>query len=193
MSSTTRWSGLALAATTLAFLALPAQAQQAPEWDGQNLSVEGRLGVTFPVGDLADVGGESGLAFTADLLYNFNPSWSVYGGWGYHDFNCDGCPDDLASSGPHLGAKYLFDWAGDALPWARGGLLLGKARAFQGGADVESSRTSGLELGTGVDLRIAERLSLTPSFWFNYYSADMPVRDIDMSYFLLDVGAHYHF
>lgn len=192
MKTISRWSGSALVAAT-AFIVAPGHAEAQEDWDGRNVSVEARIGSTFPVGDLADLGGESGLAVTADLLYNFTPNWSAYGGWGFHDFNCDGCPDDLGSSGPHFGGKYLFDWDGDALPWARAGLLLGKASAFQGGAHVVSTRSGGLELGTGIDLRVAERLSITPSAWFNYYSAEMPVDDIDMSYFLLDVGAHYHF
>lgn len=201
MTARTSWTDAVLAATTAALLAVPlavepAQGQtpsQRDRWDGRNLSVEGRLGVTFPVGDLADAGGESGLAFTADALYNFHPNWSVYAGWGFHDFNCDGCPDDLASNGPHLGAKYIVDMRGDALPWARAGLLLGEASAFQDGTDVTSDRTVGLELATGIDYRIGDRISLTPTLWFNYYSAELPVQDLDMSYFLLDLGVHYHF
>lgn len=193
MNRTGRLGGSAVAAAlVLAAGAEPASAQRA-EWNGQNVSAEGRVGVTFPVGDLSDQGGEPGLAFTGDLFFNFHRQWSAYTGWTFHDFNCDGCPDDLGSSGPHLGAKYLFPRIGDALPWARAGFLFGRADAFQAGQDVQSGRTGGLELAGGVDVRVAQQVNLTSSFWFTYYSADLPIQDIDMAYFLVDVGAHYHF
>lgn len=185
---------VAAAALALTVAAEPATAQ-APraQWDGQNVSAEGRVGITFPVGDLSDQGAQSALAFTGDLFFNFDPRWSVYAGWTFHDFNCDGCPDDLASSGPHAGAKYLFSPVAGATPWARGGLLFGRADAFQAGQDVSSSRRIGLELATGVDVPLAEQVSLTSSVWFSYYSANLPIQDIDMAYFLLDVGGQYRF
>lgn len=164
-----------------------AEAQEGP------LSVEGRVGVTFPTGDLADAGGEAGLSFAGDLLYNFTPRWSAYAGWKSDNFNCDGCAGDFSSSGPHAGVKLVFPREGDALPWLSGGLLLAEAEAVQGGAIVKSSRSPALELGIGIDLALQERLALTPAVRYNFYSADLPVSDLTFSYFVLDLGLHYHF
>lgn len=198
--SVTRRSAMSPGATTTALLAIalvtsaPALTEShAQAQDGRNIALEGRVGTTFPVGDLADVGGESGLAATVDLLINLTPRWSAYAGWGIHDFNCDGCPDDLGSSAGHAGAKYIFDWEGDALPWTRAGLVYGQATALQDDMDVESDRSLGLELASGIDFRINDRISLVPNLSFIYYSADLPVEDYSVTYFLLDLGAHYHF
>lgn len=160
-----------------------------------NVAVEAKIGTTVPVGDLADQGAESGLALSANLLYNFSPRWTGYFGWDRHSFNCSGCINEIGtSSGPNMGVKYLVDWNGTAAPWLRGGVMFSRLDSFQAGADVESNRSVGLELGTGVDFNLTERVTVAPLAMFNYYNAsDLPVEDYTMSYFIFGLSGHYHF
>jgi hypothetical protein len=160
-------------------------AAQASRW-----SFEGRLNVTMPVGDLSDAGAESGLGLGADVFYTFMRNMSAYAGLSRHAFNCEGAGcDDVTSSGLQGGVKLLFGAERRAMPWARGGIMLHKAD-FDGD---ESDLTLGAELGGGIDLMLSPRFALAPSLRFHTYPAGFAVRELDMSYFTISLGAHFHF
>jgi hypothetical protein len=175
----------------------PASAQLNPTVDPffePHVSLEGRLGASLPTGELSDVGATAAPALTLNLLYNFTAAWAGYVGWGFHDFGCDGCPDDLGSAGPHAGAQYTLPWRGRALPWIRAGLVLATLSIFQDGAGVDSGSELGLEIGTGVDFRLTEHVSVSPGASFTFYKTrGLPAEDLFVPYFLLDLGGTYNF
>ena len=159
----------------------------------RHIALEGSLGATLPTGELSDIGATAGYAITLNLLYNVSRGWAGYVGWDFHDFGCDGCPDVIGSQGPHAGVQYTLPWRGNALPWVRGGLLLATLTAFQGGLEVDSGNELGLQVGTGVEFALTDRLSVSPAGTFSFYSAGLPGDDIFVPYVVLDLGGRYSF
>jgi hypothetical protein len=175
---------IALAIAALGLFAGEAQAQM-------GLAAEGRVGVTFPQGDLSDAGAEAGLSFGAELQANFHTNLTAYLGLHRHSFNCDnGCGDlgdNPRSTGIAAGLKYIFHNPGDVLAWGRGGIV---ANTF--GTDAGSgSREIGFELGLGADVPVAHRLYLVPNVGFVSHDTGRGSPD-KVNFFTLGVGVHYH-
>ncbi len=160
-------------------------AAQSARW-----SLEGRVNVTVPTGDLSDAGAKSGLGLGADVFYTFIPNMSLYAGLSRHAFNCKGggC-EDVTSTGMDGGVKLLFGAEGRALPWVRGGIMLHKASV----GDAKSDLTLGAEAGAGIDVMMAPRFWLVPAVIFHTYPAGLPGGDLDMKYLTISLGAHFHF
>lgn len=179
----------ALCGTTLMMGAAEAAAQ------ASRFSVEGRLGMTFPTGDLSDVGAESGLALGADLMYTFTPSLTAYAGLSRDAFSCDedeeeGCEDDLTSSGFQAGLKFLLTREGRALPWLRAGIL-GHSLDTNGS---DSDMGIGFEAGAGADLDVSPRWAIVPALHIRSYSPDFDGDDdISATWLALTLAAHLHF
>ena len=154
-----------------------------------SVSGEGRVGVTFPTGDLSDAGAEAGLGIGAELMLTFRPNLTAYVGLNRHGFSCDSdCDLDggVRSSGIGGGLKFIFPSPPDALIWARAGLVAHALSTDNGSGD----RNLGFEVGTGMDMPIAPRLHLTPHLGFISHDAGA---GMTASYFNFGVGAHYHF
>jgi hypothetical protein len=175
-----------LPATTLAIVALWLFAGEVHAQVG--LAGEGRVGVTFPQGDLSDAGAEAGLSLGAELQLNFNPKLTAYLGLQRHTFSCDnGCTlgDSPRSTGVGAGLKYIFHNPGDVLAWGRGGIV---ANTF--GNDTGSGdREIGFEVGVGADLPVAQWLYLVPNIGFLRHDAG---NGFQATFFTLGVGVHYH-
>jgi hypothetical protein len=152
------------------------------------LAAEGRVGVTFPQGDLSDAGAEAGLSFGAEVQANFRPNLSAYLGLHRHSFSCDnGCDlgDNPRSTGIGAGLKYIFHSPGDVLAWGRGGIV---ANTF-GNDDDTGDREIGFELGVGADMPVGHRLYLVPNIGFISHDAG---GSFNASFFTLGLGVHYH-
>jgi hypothetical protein len=147
-------------------------------------AVEGRVGVTFPVGDLSDAGAGSGIGLGGELQANFQTNLSAYLGLYRYQFSCDRCGlgNDPTSTGLGAGLKYVLHNPGDVLAWGRGGIVANKLGS--------SDRKIGFELGAGADLPIATRIYLVPNVAFVRHSAN---GDFAASFFTLGLGLHYHF
>jgi hypothetical protein len=152
------------------------------------IAVEGRGGVTFPIGDLQDAGAESGLSLGAELQVNFSPNLTAYVGIHRNSFNCE---DDCSlgpsprSTGLGAGLKYILHNPGDILVWARGGVVADKFETDNGSGD----REIGFELGVGGDMPIGSRLYLVPNIGFTSYGLG---DDFTASFFTLGIGVHFH-
>ncbi len=167
----------------LAALSVLAPAPAQAQW-----SIEGRLGATLPTGDLSGTDGlnqTAGLALGADLMYTLSTNFTVYGGVGHHRFTCDGCEADVTTTGLDGGVKLLFGQDNGAMPWVRGGLMLHKPDVD----GVSGDWHLGLDSGVGIDWQATPNLVLVPALRFNTYSTD----GADLSYFIIDLGAHFHF
>lgn len=175
--------GAYVACAVLLVLALPAATAAQ-----SGVSVEPRVGVTFPVGDLSDAGAESGIGIGADLFLNFHPSFSGYLSLNRHGFSCeDDCElgGSPRSTGVGAGIKFLIPSPADAVMWARGGLV---AHQYRDGF-ATGDRSAGFEAGAGIDMLIAARLFLVPSVGLVYHDA---AEGRTASYLTFGVGAHYH-
>lgn len=183
-----RWAAV-LALMGAALGAGATQAQTA-----RRISLEGRLGVTFPTGDVSDAGGGSGYELGADFMYTFSPALTGYLGISRHTFSCDEdegpCEDSFTSGGFQAGLKYLFSRDARALPWVRAGLL---AQSLDVGPD-DSDLGFGVEAGAGVDVDVSPRFAVVPALYYRTYSADVDGGgEISPSWFALTLAGHLHF
>ncbi len=185
-----RMFGAAAAALSLA--ALPANAQQ--------LSFEGRGALTFPTGDFGDAA-DGGAAFGGDVLVNLNPSVSLYGGYQYEMFDCDGCDrddDGFTSNGFEVGAKLLMNRQSGVLPWARVGAVFNQLKYEEGSFEAESDRSVGLQAAVGLDIPLGETLSFSPALRYQAWTADFDVlgetiqTERSVRSLSLDFGIHVH-
>lgn len=150
-------------------------------------SFEGRIGVTFPTGELSDAPGlnqSSGYSFAADAFWLFAPRYEAYGGLSRQSFSCDGCPTDVDTFGADAGVKFYLTPDGFALPWIRGGLMLHKASVEGEGNDWGV----GVDTGLGVDWRVSPQLSLVPAIRLNSYGSG----PLSLTYFTGDLGLQIH-
>lgn len=171
-----------LAAALLLFCAGELRAQV-------GIGVEGRAGVTFPVGDLSDADAESGLVIGGEMILNLHPSFSGYLNLQRHGFSCDdGCEvgDDPRVTTLGAGVKYILPSPPDALMWVRGGVMAGR---YSDDA-VSGDRSAGLEAGAGIDMLITDRVFIVPHL--GYYQVDAAGPAATASYLTFGIGAHYH-
>ena len=171
---------LTLAAALAALLTLPVPA------DAQ-FSVEGRIGSSIPVGDLADdavLSQTAGLSFAAEGMLNFSERATAYAGVSTHQFNCDGCDTDVSTTGFNGGIKLILG-EGNALPWVRGGLMIHKPEVGVAEGDWEV----GFDTGVGVDWMVRPNLGVVPAVRLNSYGSG----DATLTFATIDLGLHYHF
>lgn len=151
-------------------------------------SVEPRVGVTFPTGDLSSAGAEAGLALGGELMMTFHRNLTAYVGLQRHQFSCDADCDlgrNPRSSGLGAGLKYIFPSPPDALIWGRAGFLAHQLSADNGAGD----RNLGFEGSAGIDMPIRPRLYLTPHIGVLTHDAGAGFRATWVNF---GVGLHYH-
>ncbi|MEX2532238.1 MAG: outer membrane beta-barrel protein [Gemmatimonadota bacterium] len=175
---------LAAALALILALALPRAGEAQASF-----GVEGRAGVTFPVGDLSDAGYEGGTSVGLEGFYNLRPSLAIYASVARHTFTCDGeCEmgDDPRSSGLGAGLKLTIPSPADALLWVRGGLVGYQYSGSAGSGD----RNAGFEAGLGIDMLLTESAYLSPHLG---YIAHEALGNLDASFLTFGVGAQYRF
>lgn len=171
-------------ATVLALLAHPSGAAAQVQVAG-----EGRVGVTFPAGDLSSDGAETGFALGAELMLNFRRNLSAYVGLNRHAFACDGECDlgpNPRSTGLGAGLKFILPGPPDAQWWVRGGLISHQLTTDDG----SGPRNVGFEVGTGIDMPVRPRLSLVPHLGLLSHDAG---GGTTATYVTFGLGIHYHF
>jgi hypothetical protein len=176
--------GFALLATSVALVGVPGLAQAQMQVSG-----EGRVGVTFPTGDLSSDGAEAGLGLGAELMFSFQRNLSAYVGLHRYGFACDSDCEvgrNPRSTGVGAGLKVILPSPPDALIWARGGIVANRLATDDGAGE----RNVGFELGTGVDMPVAPRLYLVPNLGFVSHDAG---GGTTASFLTFGLGLHYHF
>jgi hypothetical protein len=173
-----------LGATLALLLALPTLASAQVQVAG-----EGRIGVTFPTGDLSSDGAETGVALGAELMVNFQRNLTAYVSLNRHGFSCDRDCDagrNPRSTGLGTGLKLILPGPPDAHWWVRGGLLAHQLSTDDG----SGPRNLGFELGTGIDMPVAPRLHLVPHLGVLSHDAG---GGTTVTYLNFGLGIHYHF
>lgn len=171
---------------TLTSLALATALLAIPSVADAQLSLEGRVGSSIPVGDLADdavFAQTAGLSFAAEGMLSLSERATAYAGVSRHDFNCDGCSVDVSTMGFNTGIKLLLG-SGNALPWVRGGLMIHRPEV----GDVDGDWEVGVDTGVGVDWRVNRSFSIVPAARLNSYSSG----DASITFATLDLGLHFH-
>lgn len=166
----------------LAALVLAASPCQA----AAQVSIEGRVGASLPVGELADDPGldqSLGIGIALDVMYQATPNVSLYAGGSRQSFNCDDCSADVTTSGLEAGVKYLFPGGGPTTVWIRGGALL--HRASVDGASQDWGL--GVDTGLGIDIAVRRSLSLVPAVRLDSYGSG----PLSLTYVTFDLGINF--
>lgn len=167
------------------------------------LTFELRAGGTIPIQEMADpdvgwagdVG--SGASFGMSFAYSFNWYAGAYAGFSQHRFGCtaSACGRDtkLVATGFDLGGRFLLG-TGWLRPVIRAGVVTyrveGTAPAGDGGTvETISRRTVGLEAGLGLDVPVAEGVSLSPGVRYLRMRPDFgALGDLHVRSLMADLG-----
>lgn len=178
-----------LAASALA--ASGAQAQILPF----SFEVRGGMGIKteeFRPGDTSTTTASGGVGFGANAAIDFLPGVAVYGGYDRYAFNAeiDGADAEYIDQGFVAGAK-VTPPIGALLgfrPWVRGGVLFHELELTE--VNEKSGRSTGFEVGGGIDIPLGLVLSFTPGVIYRQYSPDYgdDANDGKVSYFDLSLG-----
>lgn len=185
-----------LAAFAALTVAGSASAQSLP------LSLEIRGGLPFPTGELNDVGEDignglgPGYTVGGSVSLDLTPMVGVYGGYTFTHFQVEDFEGiGLNSDGFDAGLRLSLPTAGGISPWAKGGVVYHDAEVvFDDDVQTNpdeldvSERQLGFEVGGGIDVRLGQRLSLTPGVSYVRFGTDAGFNERDVSYIKGDVG-----
>jgi hypothetical protein len=150
------------------------------------VSIEGRVGGSLPIGELSDDPGldqSLGIALGLDVMYRVVPNVALYAGGSRHSFFCDDCAADVTTSGIVGGVKYLFPSGGPTTVWIRGGAMV--HRAAVDGATQDWG--IGVDSGLGVDIALRRSISLVPAVRLNSYGSG----PVSLTYVTFDLGINF--
>lgn len=152
------------------------------------LSFEGRGELAFPTGDFAEGDAlENGVGFGVSAMFKPIPLLGIYGGYERHSFaisddagigNIDA---DIVDSGFSVGAQLSLPLAmlTGVSPWVKGGAIFHTLELdindedLDGtGLQTESERSTGFEVGAGLDIPLGMVLSFTPGVIYRTYSPE---------------------
>ncbi len=177
-----------LVVATLATLLVLLPTQNA--WAQVGLSGDARVGITFPLGDLAGDQLEAGMVLGANANVHLRPNLRLYTGLNRHAFRCaEGCAQlgtSASSTGLGAGLQYRFLSPQEATWWARFG---GVAHRFT--SDLFSGDWNvGLEASAGIDMPMGDNYQLTPHV--GVVSHGLP-SGLTAQYLTFGLGLHRHF
>ena len=172
------------------------------------LTFEGRAGIAFPRGEfpIGSRGGanaaETGVGFGGNASFNFLPGVAIYGGWDRYTFGADGegilgsDEAEFVDEGFVVGGKLSMPigFLTGFSPWVRGGALFrtlevtGDEGTVQVGDHLKSSRSTGLEVGGGLEIPLGLVLSFTPGVIYRSFEPDFGETGADEKVSYLDVS-----
>ena len=167
-------------------LAILAVAVLVPARTAAQFSIEGRVGGSWPIGELSDDPGldqSLGISFALDAMYEATPNVSLYAGGSRHSFHCDDCPADVTTSGIVGGVKYRFPGGGPTTVWIRGGGMFHRASVDGSAQDWGV----GVDSGLGVDISVRRSMSLVPAVRLSSYGSG----PVSLTYVTFDLGINF--
>jgi hypothetical protein len=136
-----------------------------------------------------------GVGFGANVAFDFIPGVAVYGGYDRYSFNATvlGVDAEYVDQGFVAGAriappiKALLGFQ----PWVRGGVLFHDLELTD--VNEKSDRSTGFEVGGGIEIPLGLVLSFTPGVVFRSYSpsfggGDIGTADGSVQYFDVSMG-----
>ena len=137
--------------------------------------IRGGLGITngeFREADPDISTAPGGVGIGGSVAFGFLPGIAVYGGYDRYVFNATvlGVDAEYVDQGfvagarvaPPIGALLGFN------PWVRGGVLFHEIELTE--VDEKSDRSTGFEIGGGIDIPLGLVLSFTPGVIYRSYS-----------------------
>lgn len=198
-------------AALLCLAAFPLAAAPAAAQGFLPFTVEGRAGLAVPVDDFAP-GIETGYFAEATAKYSPLPFTTLYLGWTAAEF---GVSDERApaqmnvtirDSGLRAGGELSVPLSGlmsGIAPYVQVGALFNKAQVrVSGDSDAElrvtSDRSTGLDLGAGVRVKVSRHVLVAPEVRFRRYHPDfdseVAAALVDqLSYLGIGLGVSFHF
>jgi hypothetical protein len=159
-----------------------------------SFEVRGGLGVKteeFRPSDEGITTASGGVGFGANAAFDFLPGVAVYAGYDRYSFNADieGVDAEYIDQGFVVGGRFT-PRAGALLgfnPWVRGGVLFHDLQLTM--LDDESERSTGFEVGGGIDIPLGLVLSFTPGVIYRQYEPDFgDTEAAKVSYFDISLG-----
>ena len=137
--------------------------------------IRGGLGLKngeFREADPDIVTADGGVGIGANVAFAFLPGVAVYGGYDRYVFNASvlGVDAEYVDQGFVAGAR-IAPPVGALLgfrPWVRGGVLFHDIELTE--VDEKSDRSTGFEVGGGIDIPLGMVLSFTPGVLFRSYT-----------------------
>ena len=164
-----------LVMTMLALFFNGAMAQESEKRFGVELNGD----VAFVSSDLAGASLKTGLGFEAILQYRFMPFTSIYGGWGYGNFNADNSfagPDtDFEQTGYVLGLQFKRPFRNSPVSWfVRAGALYSHIETENNAGDIISDTGHGIgwQAAGGIEVALGKNWSLAPGLKYNWLSGE---------------------
>jgi hypothetical protein len=164
-----------------------------------SFEVRGGLGIKteeFNQADTETTTASGGVGVGANVAFDFLPGIAVYGSYDRYAFNANigggvaDAEEEYVDEGFAAGAKITPPIPGliGFSPWVRGGVLFHTLELT--GVDEESGRSTGFEVGGGIDIPLGMVLSFTPGVIYRQYSPDYgdDASDAKVSYFDLSLG-----
>ena len=160
--------------------------------------VRGGLGIKngeFREADTDISTASGGVGVGASVAFGFLPGIAVYGGYDRYVFNATvlGVDAEYIDQGfvagariaPPVGALLGFN------PWVRGGVLFHEVELTE--VEEKSDRSTGFEIGGGIDIPLGMVLSFTPGILFRSYKpsfggGETGTADGSVQYFDLSLG-----
>lgn len=142
--------------------------------------------VSFVSSDLAGANLNTGLGFETILQYRFMPYTSVYGGWGWVNFNADESfagPDmDFEQTGYILGLQFMRQIGSSPVSYfARAGLLYSHIETENNDGDIISNTGHGVgyQVAGGIEVAMGNNWSLAPGIKFNSLSGETEIEGMN--------------
>lgn len=135
--------------------------------------------VSFATSELSGAKLNTGLGFETILQYRFMPYTSVYGGWGWNNFNADESfagPDmDFEETGYILGLQFKHPMGNSPLAYfVRAGLLYNHIETENNDGEVlsDSDHGVGWQVAGGIEVDMGRNWSLAPGLKYNNLSGE---------------------
>lgn len=164
-----------LAMTMLTLFFNGAMAQESEKRFAVELSGD----VAFVSSDLAGASLKTGLGFETLLHYRFMPFTSVYGGWGYGNFNADdsfaGPDTDFEQTGYVLGLQFKRPFRDSPVSWfVRAGALYSHIETENNDGEIISDTGHGIgwQAAGGIEVSLGKNWSLAPGLKYNWLSGE---------------------
>lgn len=142
--------------------------------------------VSFVSSDLSGASLNTGMGFETILQYRFMPYTSVYGGWGWINFNADESfagPDmDFEQTGYILGLQFMRQIGSSPVSYfARAGLLYSHIETENNDGDIISDTGHGVgyQVAGGIEVAMGKNWSLAPGLKFNSLSGETGIEGVN--------------
>ena len=155
--------------------------------------------VSFAISEVSGAKLNTGLGFETILLYRFMPFTSVYGGWGWNNFNADqsfaGSDVDFEETGYILGLQFKHPIGSSPVSYfARAGLLYNHIETENNEGEIvsDSGHGVGWQVAGGIEVEMGKNWYLAPGLKYNNLSGETKFEgnnyDFEHRYVALRIG-----